>query len=110
MSTSIYTDVNGTMIRVQIPDFFEIGIPVKQGEEREHALTNLRWVFNCWLKGIIGSKETGGYSKGAPRRVETNEKIQNVYNELKPHLTENEWDELCHGLLDADTGRAYDLD
>lgn len=104
------------MIRIQIPDFFEIGIPEREevvenryDNPRHNALTNLRWVFNCWLVGIIGSKETGGYAKGAPRRVETNAKIQEVFNALRPHLDSEEWYQLRKGLLDEETGEPFDL-
>lgn len=91
------------MIRVQIPDFFEIGIPVAQGEERERALINLRWVFNCWASAI-----TGNYIEGAPRRVETHNKIEAVYGALRPHLTDDEWYELRQHMLN-ENGKAYDL-
>ncbi len=103
------------MIRVQIPDFFEIGIPHKEepvenryDNPRYNALLNLRWVFNCWSAGIIGSPTTGSYAKGAIRRVETHTKIQNVLNALKPHLDEEEWYQLRKGLLNED-GVAFDL-
>lgn len=105
------------MIRIQIPNFFEIGIPEKEenvenhfDSPRYHALNNLRWVFNCWLVGIIGSKESGGYGKGAPRRVETNRKIQAVLNALRPHLDDEEWYQLRKGLLHEETGEPFDLD
>jgi len=104
------------MIRVQISDFFEIGIPPKEEHvenryesPRHQALNNLNWVFRCWQIGIIGSKETGGYEKGAPRRVETAKKIRAVFNELRPHLDEDEWYELCKGLVDEETGEPFDL-
>ena len=104
------------MIRIQIPGFFEIGIPEKDetapshDNPRKHALDNLSWVFRCWLIGIIGSKETGGYGKGAPRRVETNRKIQAVFNALRPHLDDEEWYQLRKGLLREETGEPYDLE
>lgn len=93
------------MIRIQIPDFFEVGIPMEPGDLRERALVNLSWVLNCWLAGIAT-----GYSKGAPRRVEVNRKIQALCNELRPQITDDEWHRLRKGMLDEETGEPYELD
>lgn len=92
------------MIRVQIQDFFEVGIPKEQGDLRERALVNLRWVLNCWASAI-----NDAYSRSAPRRIETHFKIEKICGELRPHLTENEWCQLRKALVDENTGKAFDL-
>lgn len=97
------------MIRIQIPDFFEIGIPLEStGSQHSDckkwaALINLRWVLSCWAGSIIE-----GYSQGAPRRVEVNAKLEQIFAELRLHLDAEQWYQVRKGLVDVETGKALD--
>ena len=94
------------MIRVQIPDFFEIGIPLEStGSQHSDckkwaALINLRWVLSCWASAI-----NDACHHGSPRRVETHNKIEQIFAELRPHLDEEQWYQVRKGLVDEETGK-----
>lgn len=97
------------MIRVQIPDFFEIGIPLEStGSQHSDckkwaALINLRWVLGCWAESIIKA-----YAKNAPRRMEVSRKLEQIFAELRPHLDEEQWYQVRKGLVDEETGKPFD--
>jgi hypothetical protein len=91
------------MITLNIPGFFPIVIPGKQGDgrntERWHALINLSWVLRAWASTVCES-----YVTQSPRYNEVAERWEEIGRHIRPHLTEDEWHEFRHAVLDEDTG------
>lgn len=92
------------MITLNIHGFFPIVIPDKHPDfenvgPRYDALTNLSWVLRSWASGVCES-----YATGSPRYNEVAARWEEIGVHIKPHLTEQEWYNFRHAVIDEDTG------
>lgn len=83
------------MPNVIVPGYITIEIPgypplliseLKKSYAREMQLKHLRWILGAWAGTVMDA-----YEYGAPRTLEVRSVMNNIRDQLKPHLDENEW-------------------
>lgn len=92
------------MITLNIPGFFPIVIPDKHTDfensgPRYDAMCNLSWVLRAWASAVCES-----YVSQSPRYSEVAERWEEIGRHIRPHITEKEWYNFRHSVLDEDTG------
>lgn len=84
-------------ITIKVPNLFTIQIPPSGADGRTTALTSLRWVLGSWELAVRDTTKKGDRS-----REEVRDAIEEIARQLKPHLSEPEWDRFKFYLVKDD--------